>query len=336
MNTTTRVNAFIELGKQLNNPENLKFWAQEAYKFHNWFIEENVLKAFDGIILLLKEENLRKWLSAYQLEEVTPKKVGIVMAGNIPMVGFHDFLSVLICGHIAVCKISSQDPFLIKKIAELLISIEPAFVERIIFADQLKEIDAVIATGSDTSAKYFNFYFSKIPHIIRKNRVSVGVLNGNESKSEIEFLGNDILQYFGLGCRNISKIYVPQNYEFNYFFESINHLGNVLQHHKYLNNYDYNKSIYLINIVPHLDNGFLLLTENKNLVSPISVLYYERYDNTEALQKSLNEQAEKIQIIASAKGWFPNSIPFGEAQRPKPWDYADKVDTLKFLSQLKD
>ncbi|HEX8548891.1 MAG TPA: acyl-CoA reductase [Cytophagaceae bacterium] len=329
-----RIQIFSKLGDLLSNEEELKEWARDAYNQNNWFNEENVLSAIKGIKAMLTPNTLEKWLGNYKIQRTDAKKVGIIAAGNIPLVSFHDIMCVLLTGHIAVIKASSQDSILIKRILMKLTELEPSFQEQIVYADQLKNIDAVIATGSDNSSRYFEYYFSKMPHIIRKNRVSVAVLTGEESESDLGSLGKDILDYYGLGCRNVSKIYVPEDYIFNFFFESIEKYSSKINHHKYRNNYDYNRTIYMLNQVVHLDNGFLLLTENKELVSPISVLYFERYKNIEDVKVELESKKEKLQVIVSLNGTFPNSIPFGTAQCPMPWDYADGVDTIQFLLNI--
>jgi hypothetical protein len=231
------------------------------------------------------------------------------MAGNIPLVGFHDFLSVLITGHKAHCKLSSEDPLLLKKITAYLLEIEPTFKEFIFFPDQLKNKDAIIATGSNNTARYFDYYFSTIPHIIRKNRNSCAILNGNESKEDIHELGKDIFYYFGLGCRNVSKLFI--------------------KHHKYINNYDYRKSIYLINQIKHWDSGFFLLKEDIQLSSPISVLFFEYYQSDTDLHQKIKQHENEIQCIVSQNGWYPKSVPFGKSQFPALDDYADGIDILR-------
>jgi hypothetical protein len=332
MDLERRKQAFINLGNWIKymSEEDVSEWANLAKSFNNWFTRDNVKLALEGIVQLLNKDNLAKWLSNYDFRSIPSKKVGVVMAGNIPMVGFHDMMVVLMSGHSLYAKLSSQDE-LMRKLGEVLLEIEPEFKPQLNFADKLNNMDAVIATGSDNTAKYFKQYFAHIPHIIRQNRNSVGVLTGQESEEELGQLGKDILQYFGLGCRNISKIYVPQNYSFDKFFQSIEYLRPVIDHHKFINNYDYNKSIFLINKVPHFDNGFLLLQENKSLCSPISVLHYEFYENENHLLGDLEKMKEKIQVIASSKDLLLGSVKFGFTQKPDVWDYADGVDTMKFL-----
>jgi hypothetical protein len=336
MDLERRKQAFVNLGNWIKymSEEDINEWGYTAKAFNNWFTRDNVKVALQGISALLGKDSLDKWLAGYNIKTTTPKKVGVVMAGNIPMVGFHDLLVVLMSGNILYAKLSSQDEPLMKKLGEVLLEIEPEFKPFLNFADRLNHMDAVIATGSDNTSKYFKFYFASIPHIIRQNRSSVGVLTGEEREEELALLGKDILQYFGLGCRNISKIYIPGNYSFDKFFKSIEYLRPVIDHHKFINNYEYNKSIFLINKVPHLDNGFILLQENKSLFSPISVLHYEIYSDQKELQADLEGMKEKIQVIASSKEWLPGSVKFGLTQSPDVWDYADGVDTMKFLLNI--
>lgn len=327
------VEIFTELGQRLQNlPEDeLLHWKKEAEIKNKWFTEDNIQKAFEGIIFMLRKDNLEKWLSSYNLPSATNKKIGVIMAGNIPMVGFHDMLCVLLAGHTLVAKLSSDDAVLLKKIAALLIAIEPALENRIQFVERLNEVDALIATGSDNTAKHLDYYFSKVPRIIRRNRVSVAVLTGKESKEELMALGGDMLQYYGLGCRNVSKIFIPKEMTLNHIYEAIEPWKKVADNVKYGNNYDYNRSIFLLKSILHLDNGFLLAIETEELVSAIAVFYYEKYNSIEEVKQRLKEQKEKIQCVVAKEGVIDNSVPFGFAQQPGPWEYADGVDTMKFL-----
>lgn len=336
MTLENRIEAFVELGKQLQKltPEDHQVWARMAASRNTWFDEQNVTAAINGVATLLNEQYLREWLYPYHLKQITSKKVGVVMAGNIPMVGFHDFMAVLLSGHYLLAKLSSDDEVLIKKLADMLIAIEPDFASRIQFVPMLKDADAIIATGSDNTARYFEYYFAKRPHIIRKNRTSIGILTGHEETDDLRALGNDVMQYYGLGCRNVSKVFVPEGYTFDKFFEANQHRSSILDLHKYQNNYDYNKSILLVNRVPHFDNGFMLVQESENLVSPISVLFYQTFTSLTDLRQKLAAVKDKTQVVVSAHGWLEGSIPFGEAQCPMPWDYADGVDTMAFLQKL--
>lgn len=334
MKLDDRIAAFVKLGKALDaiDGDTSSALMLKAKNENSWFTEESIQSAFRGIKLYLNEDNLKKWTAAYKLTDVKSKVVGLVMAGNLPLVGFHDFLAVLISGHSLLVKLSSKDPVLPLFIAEKLVGIEPRFAEAIRFEDQLKNFDAVIATGGDNSARYFHYYFGKYPNVIRKNRTSCAVLRGNESEADLEALGNDIFNYFGLGCRNVSKIFVPSGFDVTSLFPHWEKFKDVINHHKYNNNYDYQKSILLINGNHFFDNGFLLMQENSRLVSPIAVLYYERYENESDLALKITEARDKIQCIVGTM--TPASIPFGQAQSPMLWDYADQVDTLKFLESL--
>ncbi|MFN2262367.1 MAG: acyl-CoA reductase, partial [Psychroflexus sp.] len=187
----------------------------------------------------------------------------------------------------------SNDKVLLPFLAEALIEIEPEFQNKIRFTEnKLENFDAVIATGSNNTARYFEYYFKNKPNIIRKNRNSVAVLSGRETKNELKTLGEDVFRYFGLGCRNISKLFVPKIYKFDTFFESIFEYKTYIDHHKYANNYDYNKAVYLMSSVKLLDNNFLILKEDSNYASPIGCLFYETYENEDELQNKLESDKE--------------------------------------------
>ncbi len=332
MNIQEKIVAFTQLQKKISllTEDELQNLAAQAKQKNGWFSYDSVKNALEGIAFMLEKEKLEKWVSPYELEEVSPKIIGIVMAGNIPLVGFHDLLSVLISGHFAAIKPSSADDFLTRTIIDWIIQVEPRFKKNIEIREKLTNIDAVIATGSDNTARYFEYYFKDIPSIIRKNRTSVAILNGKESDAELKALGEDIFSYFGLGCRNVSKVFTPKGYDFREAFPHFEGFKEVGNHHKYRNNYDYYKSIYLVNKTPHLDTGFLLINSTDDLVSPISVLFHQEYDSIDKLESILTDQKDKIQCIVGK-----DHIPFGKAQRPELWGYADNVDTLAFLSGLK-
>ncbi len=336
MTSDERKAAFLELGRQIQAlpGDQLEEWQARARNENPWFTPESTAAAMEGIASMLTEQSLTQWLAGYTIPARSPRKIGVVMAGNIPAVGFHDFLCVLLSGHILLAKLSSQDTVLLKAIASLLTGIEPRFGDQIHFVERLTQADAIIATGSDNSARYFHYYFGKKPNIIRQNRTSCAILTGEETRDELQALGQDIFQYFGLGCRNVAKLYVPEHYDFTTFFESIEPLQPVASHYKYANNYDYQKAVLLVNQVPHLDNGFLLLTENNALVSPMAVVYYETYATRAELEQKVEANQEKLQCVVSQKGWYPGSLSFGNTQCPQAWDYADGVDTLRFLLNL--
>ncbi|WP_333696048.1 acyl-CoA reductase [Flavobacterium sp.] len=345
----SKITAFVELGKFLAQFSLEKSQPQEAVllndvyytsfqdllalsQSHNgWFTPEQVYFAVQSWAEALTEENLTKWLSRYEFSNVQPKTIGLILAGNIPLVGFHDFLSVLVSGHKVLVKTSSNDTHLIRFLAGYLQAVAPELKNRIEFTDgKLENFDAVIATGSNNTARYFAYYFKDKPSIIRKNRNSVAVLTGTESKEDLFLLGEDIFRYFGLGCRNVSKLFVPRGYSFDAFFEAIFPYQEVIQYEKYANNYDYNKAVFLMSNFKLWDNGFLTLKEDTSYSSPISSVFYEYYDDLERLKIRLAEDQELLQCVVS-NGITANSIPFGQTQKPQLWDYADGVDTVDFL-----
>lgn len=333
MNTEDRLEAFEKLGKYLSAIDEvaLEELQQKVRHENPWFTAGSVQLALDGVKRYLEGAKLRKWISAYDVSPARPRTIAVVMPGNIPLAGFHDFLTVLMAGHSLMAKLSSKDSVLLTFVSEKLIALEPRFKPRIVLAAQLKNFDAVIATGSDNSSRYFQYYFGKYPHIIRKNRTSCAVLTGKESDTDLRLLGRDVFAYFGLGCRNVSKIYIPEGYDVLRLLKAWDIYVDIIHHHKYHNNYDYQKSILLVNKLPFFDSGFVILQENEKLVSPISVVYLERYKNAEELDVRLRAVSDKIQcIVGSSK---PDHVPFGQAQQPELWDYADRVDTMVFLEK---
>ncbi|OYT16508.1 MAG: acyl-CoA reductase [Bacteroidetes bacterium 4572_77] len=308
----------------------LNFYAHSTH--HNaWFTADNVLFSLKEWSIALQEESLNNWLKNYDFPpQQKDKTIGIVMAGNLPLVGFHDYLCVIMSNYTLLAKLSSDDAFLLPVLHEMISIFEPKLQSKAHFTkDQLKGFDAIIATGSDNTARYFEYYFSKYPHIIRKNRSGVAVLSGEETTQELKALADDMLTYFGLGCRSVSKLYVPKNYEFKKFFQLLEDYSPLAHHSKFFNNYEYNKAIYLVNKNSHRDTGFLLFTENTAMSSPIAVVYYEEYEDTNLLHKQLNMRSEEIQCIVG-----PSFLNFGETQHPKLHDYADGIDTMDFLLKL--
>jgi len=311
----------------------------ENIHIHNpWFTPEFVSFAISSIGSSLTEKNIRKWISSYpELETINknPHNIGVIMAGNIPLVGFHDFISVLISGNKIIAKLSTKDDKLLSAISVILLTIEPRFNKFIYFEEnQLKNIDAAIATGSDNTSRYFTYYFGNVPHIIRKNRNSTAILTGEESCSDLENLADDIFLYFGLGCRNVSKIYVPKNYLFPPLLDNFRHYAYLSNHNKYANNYDYHKAIFLIDRSQHFDTGFLLVKEDPSYSSPVGCLHYEFYNNPDELRERIIADTDKLQCVVSNSDLFTRGIAFGSSQKPMLWDYADNVDTLKFLLNL--
>jgi len=338
MQLNQRITAFVNLGLEMDQmvkkPELYHDLFTEIYGHNKWFDQPHVMHSLTQWSLQLTEDHLNRWLNDYDQKETGIKTIALILAGNIPLVGFHDILSALICGHKILCKSSSKDPVLTQYILNKLLEIEPEFKPYIAWADgPLKGFDAVIATGSNNSAMHFEHYFKNYPSIIRKNRTSVAVLTGEESKEQLGALAEDIFQYFGLGCRNVSKLYVPKGYDFQAFFSAAYPHGRVMQHDKYMNNYDYNKAVYLMGQVPLLDNEFLLLKEETALVSPIAVIFYQYYDDIAALKNELNTLKDQIQCIVGTQPGLC-TVDFGQTQCPGLDDYADGVDTLAFVNSL--
>lgn len=303
---------------------------QLAKSKNSWFTIENQKHAINEWAKSLQKNNLEKWTENYSFTN-EQKTIGVIAAGNIPMVGFHDLISVLLSGNKIQLKLSSKDDILIPFMVDLLIKFSPEIKNRIKIVERLKKYEAVIATGSDNTARYFESYFSHVPHIIRKNRTSIAVLNGNETKEEMDFLAQDILQYFGLGCRNVTKVFVPENYDLNQIFNALFSWKDVINHHKYANNYDYYRAIYLMKNVDFLENGFFMIKRDEGLFSPISVLFYDTYKDKSDLDFKLKQNQEKTQCVV---GNLQNAIPLGQAQTPNLWDYADGVDTMRWLETM--
>ncbi len=318
-----------ELGVTQEEYEKLQGLVQRQFYLNGWFSEEAVLHVFKGWGVQLTKANLEQFSSGYTFAE-TPKKVGVIMAGNIPLVGFHDFLCVLLSGNAIVIKLSSDDKTLLPALIALLKNFAPELGERITVSEaKLGEVDAIIATGSGNSMRYFESYFGHLPHVFRKNRTSIAVLTGEETKEELEALGSDIFTHYGLGCRNVSHLILPKDFELNRFFEAIITQADIVNLHKYANNYDYNKAIYLMNLEEILDNGFVLLKESEELFSPLAMLFYHRYENFSEVERYLEEHKEDIQAIVGH-----NYLPFGVAQCPGLSDFADGVDTMLWLNSF--
>jgi len=330
-----RIQALAKLGEWMQNPDEQTLLFVQGLHYKNpWYTYENVIKQFNAIGSSLNPADLSTWIIDYEAND-NDKSVGLVLAGNLPLVGFHDILSCLIMGYNTKIKVSSDDAGLTTYVLQKLIDIEPLFSQKIHLVERLQDFDLVIATGSNNSARYFEYYFGKKPNIIRKNRNSIAIIHGNESKEQLEELGKDIFDFYGLGCRSISKIYFPKNYNINLFFEAIESYNPIKEHFKYNNNYDYNKSIYLINGDKHFDNGFLLLKEDTDLASPLAVVFYEEYDDLKELESRLETEKENIQCMVSAQSVSTSipTFPLGQSQSPALDDYADGVNTIEFLNK---
>jgi hypothetical protein len=335
MNISERIDAFTRLGTAMETlaPDVKADLFLRATNENAWFTTESLHQAWNGILHMLRPPKLAQLMQRYPLPS-SSKTVGVTMAGNIPLVGFHDFMCVLLAGHRIWMKPSTRDSVLILFLAEQLKQLAPTFAEKIQVVDRLNGVDAAIATGSNNTARYFEYYFRSIPHVIRQNRTSCAILTGREQPSDFEALGLDVFTYYGLGCRNVSTLFVPVGYSFTPVLDAWQSFRALANHHKYANNLDYQKAILLVNKVPFLDGGHILLTESAQFVSPISVVHYRTYSTHEDLTTMLEQLADFIQVILSAGGAYPNSKPLGVAQLPEPDDFADGVDTLAFLTRL--
>jgi len=325
----SRINLLNELGKYILS-DDIR-WLEvkaRATSSNPWFTAEQIDLATTNIASqFLQKEKLEEWVAQYQLPAAA-KTVGIVMAGNIPLVGFHDFLCGFVSGHNLLLKLSSKDSVLIAHLIQKLAEWEPQVPEQVRVPEMLKNCDAYIATGSNNTARYFEQYFAKYPHIIRRNRTSVAVLNGNETEEDLNKLADDVFTYFGLGCRNVTQICVPQGYDLERLLKVFHKYDDYINHNKYKNNYDYQLAVYLLNRVAYLTNGSILLIENSLPFSAVSVLHYRYYNNEQELAKELQESGD-IQCIVGN-----DFTPFGMAQTPALSDYADGVDTMAFMCSL--
>ena len=352
MDLQQRINAFAKLGQFLcqfktdditkedsviaNDLffEGFKHQIKLAKEQNGWFTKKNIIYSLQSWCNALTYSNIKQWTNKYSFTIEKPKTIGIIMAGNIPLVGFHDFLSVLISDHNVLVKQSSNDKCLLPFLAKYLEVVEPGFKGKITFTEgKLENFDAVIATGSDNTARYFEYYFKDKPSIIRKNRNSVAVLTGNETHKQLEALSDDIFRYYGLGCRNVSKLFIPKDYNFDPFFKAVYKWHHVIHEAKYANNYDYNKAVYLMSEFDILENGFLMVKEDESYASPIATVFYEIYDAKDGLREKLKSESNKIQCVV-ANGFMENEVDFGETQKPQLWDYADNVDTVDFLLKI--
>ncbi|MFC2176171.1 acyl-CoA reductase [Bacteroidota bacterium] len=341
MNHQQRVSTFIRLGQLLGeiaaNPLESSWSSaiQKAEAENKWFTLENVTLALSGISTMLEPEKLTKWTRNYagKIPKTGDKRVAIIMAGNIPLVGFHDLLCVLISGNQAIVKTSSQDKALVNKLVETIGEIDPVLASQIQLTEgKMEHFTHVIATGSDNSARYFEYYFGKYPNIIRKNRNSIAIIDGDESLDDLRALGKDIFRYFGLGCRNVSKVYLSDKMDPKTFLATLEDWKAIANHNKYFNNYEYHKAIFLVERMAHLDNGFLLLKEDPNLGCPVGVLHFQTYGTLDQMKAEIKIHEDKIQcVVASDKLEITGTVPFGKAQSPELWDYADGVDTMAFL-----
>lgn len=349
MDLNQRINALDQLAKAMDSfvQGNLKndVWNEllenavcNAEINNRWFTRKNILHAITNLAGMMQAGLLRQWVDNYpglQQQNGKPKTVAVIMAGNIPLAGFHDFLCVLVSGHNFSGKLSSQDKFLLPACASILTAIEPGFASRISFAEgHLSSFDAVIATGSNNSARYFEQYFGGFPHIIRQHRNSAAILDGSETAADLKGLADDIFMYFGLGCRSVSFLMVPKGYDFQNFYTAMNAWDEVRNHNKYMNNYTYNTSLLLMDSISYLDNGFLILRLSDSPASPVSVVHYMEYQDSQSALKFIETHKNSLQCVAGKTELLPEIVPFGKTQQPSLRDYADGVDTMAFLLKL--
>ncbi|MFP4555231.1 MAG: acyl-CoA reductase [Bacteroidales bacterium] len=340
-----KISAFNKLGDAIlklsdaNEPNKFLETINSAHFQNPWFTPEFCKQSINAITNeWLNTHSLNSWVSSYPksyFNPTEPKQVGVVMAGNVPFVGLHDLLTVVITGHKFYGKVSSKDAGLTQAFVDLLVATEPRFNEAIKITDnKLENFDAIIATGSDNTARYFEYYFGKYPNIIRKNRHSVAILTGKESLDDLKGLASDMLSYFGLGCRSVSKLLVPKNYNFEPLMQAMEPYKHLINHNKYANNHEYHRAIYLINQVEHLDNGFVLIKPDESLGSPVGVIYYQHYKDIDSVMSYINEHENSLQCIVSNEPKIKSKVSFGETQKPSLNDYADGIDTIKFLANL--
>ena len=343
MTLKDRIRAFALLGVTLEKivtcqekNEPLEHCISNEYHYNAWFTPYFIRQAIQAIARMLQENDLNSWMEKYseKIEQHQPCKVGVIMAGNIPLVGFHDFLSVLLAGDIFVGKLSSNDQHLLPAIVNILLSIEPRFQEYIFFEDKISGIDKIIATGGEQAHQYFSYYFRKYPSIIRSHCNSVALLNGQESNSELSALADDIMLYFGMGCRSVSKIYVPQGYQFRPLFEQMDkYKDSIGLHNKYLNNLEYQKTLHLMDSIPFLDQGMMVVKEHESLSSPIAVLHYEYYSDTQTCNDKIKQSGDILQCAVCNCIDDPFYHRLGQAQNPRIDDYANHIDTIRFLTE---
>ncbi len=332
MNLQQRIDLLSRLGEYIkSNHTDWQNAKERAARENPWFIPEFIELAVDNIAnSFLQKHKLQAWCLSYHVptENKNPLRIGIVMAGNIPLVGFHDFLCVFITGHKAIVKPSSKDSALFKHLVDTMKNWDGEVKDLVEFAEMLKGCDAYIATGSNNSAGYFDYYFGKYPHIIRRNRTSVAILTGQETSAELQQLADDVYCYFGLGCRNITKIYVPGHYDFIALLNAFKKYNYLADHHKYKNNYDYNLAILILNKKFYMSNESILLVEESGNFSPIGQLHFEYYQDADQLDAVLDHSKELQCLVGKS------FTPFGQSQNPSLSDYADGIDTMQFLLKL--
>jgi len=343
MHLKQRIASFVALGLQIKGITD-GFESGKDDEFENllwrcsnsnpWFTAENIIRALNGISELTEEEKLKNWLSKYSIpDEIKQQKVGVIMAGNIPLAGFHDLMCILLTGNHCVARLSADDQMLLPWLVSLMTPEIQSLIS--IERERIPNTNAIIATGSNNSSRYFEYYFKSKPHIIRKNRHSVAVLTGNETEADYAKLSEDIFLYFGLGCRSITKLYVPENWSPESFFTIAQNWKHLMNHSRYSNNYEYQKAVFLVNSQQHWDPGFMLMKEDERIYSPVSVVNYQVYTSIKSVLNELDQAKDQLQCIVCKDNEFvPKSIPLGMAQHPGPEVFADHIDTIDFLLKL--
>ncbi|GAB4242784.1 MAG: acyl-CoA reductase [Saprospiraceae bacterium] len=341
MNANERIAALVSLGERLSQPDEFLEALMQRTQYNNaWFTIENQKLALGAIVQhFLQKDKLENWAAAYRLRPEGPgKTVGMVMAGNIPLVGFHDLVCTFVAGHKAQIKLSEKDQYLLPYLLKLLKEIAPGSEQYFEIVEKLQGFDAVIATGSNNTARYFEAYFGKYPHIIRRNRNAVAVLTGRETADELKELGKDIFRFFGLGCRNVSKLFLPTDYDFNALLETLHEYRDLVLHDKYKNNFDYNLALVMLNRTPYYNNGCVILQENPQTASRIAMVHYEYYDSEKEVHEKIAATREEIQCVVgnSEQLSLPDTglVPFGKSQEPGLADYPDGVDVMRFMESL--
>lgn len=327
------ISAFCHLSTILEDKnQDLINVINQSYANNNWLTSDNYWKSINHWKGSLTQDKIQEFISDYPIAP-KPQTIGIIMAGNIPMVGFHDLLCVLLMGHTAQVKYSSDDPYVIEYLINCLKSYNPKLNNRIVVTERLQSIDAVIATGSNNSFRYFESYFKHLPRLLRKNRKSIAILDGSETEKEYELLAHDILTYFGLGCRNVSQLFIPNGRPIEKILDCMMDYSHLINHNKYANNYTYHKALLLMNSEQHLDTGFLLPKRRRDLLSPLACIHYDFYESIDEIDDFISKNKEDIQCIVGNYS-STDVIPFGKAQYPDLKDFADNKNTLEFLSTL--
>jgi len=336
MNSREKISALVKLKGYITgiiNDDDHPIYNQVLDQ-NPWFIKQFIQTAFKGLTVFLEPDSLESWIKSYRIDINNPKKVALILPGNVPMVGFHDLLCVLMSGHDAIVKPSHKDNILIPHLINKLIEIEPQFQDKMIVVNSIDNIAAVIATGSDNTARYIEANYKDIPKLIRKNKTSIAIIQGDETEEDLKRLSDDIFLYFGMGCRNVSKLYLPDNYDTNRLMLNFHAKQWMGRHQKFLNNYLHQKSFNQVVNSPFIDGRYFLLKESDKIFSPIGMIYYSYYKNKKWLLQDLLIHQEKIQTVVTRMSDIKNSIPFGEAQFPQLWNYSDGIDTMQWLLNL--